>query len=486
LPERQLVMRVPRRAGSEDGFTLVEVVVAAFILLVGVLGVLTLLNTASQNTYKTKVRDGGLSLAREVIEASRAVPYPDLSQTTVLAQLQAQPGLEDANGGTVWQIQRRGITYTVSASVCSVDGATDGYGDHTGGTFCADSATTGTADKDPDDYKRVQVDVTHQRPGETPIKVHQEAVLNDPGSAFAPSVTAMTCTPASPITTTATISCSGIKTSTKAASVRWYVDNVQRGIATANGTDWTFTWNPSGVTDGTSLIRAQAYDRYGQTGSGYVVTVLLNRFAPAAPTGVVGGRNPTWGNNVVELEWNPSPERDVTGYQVWRVTGGSVNLANDVKVCQTQASDASATPCVDTSAPTGNQRYYVLAVAPARPPATGTETSALPAYASTLQSDTSNNAPLAPTAITATALPGGGVSLSWTPALDPDLTPIRYYRVYRDDGTTLTGRWDTTSSGTVLGWTDNAPNAAAHKYWVSAVDDHLAESAPAPNGGIQP
>jgi prepilin-type N-terminal cleavage/methylation domain-containing protein len=108
-------MRVPRRAGSEDGFTLVEVVVAAFILLVGVLGVLTLLNTASQNTYKTKVRDGGLSLAREVIEASRAVPYPDLSQTTVLAQLQAQPGLEDANGGTVWQIQRRGITYTVSA-----------------------------------------------------------------------------------------------------------------------------------------------------------------------------------------------------------------------------------------------------------------------------------------------------------------------------------------------------------------------------------
>jgi hypothetical protein len=38
----------------------------------------------------------------------------------------------------------------------------------------------------------------------------------------------------------------------------------------------------------------------------------------------------------------------------------------------------------------------------------------------------------------------------------------------------------------VLGWTDNAPNAAAHKYWVSAVDDHLAESAPAPNGGIQP
>ena len=210
------------------------------------------------------MRDGALSLAREVTEAARAVPYPDISQTNVLAQLQAQPGLDDIGGGAGYQVQRRGITYTITPTVCSVDGGTDGYGDHSGGTFCADSATTGTADTDPDDYKRFTVDVTSQRAGEDPVTIQQEAVLNDPGSAFAPSVTAMTCTPTSPVTSAGSITCSAIKTSLKATSVRWYVDNVQRGTATSAGTDWTFTWDPSGTSDGTSLIRAQAYDRYGK------------------------------------------------------------------------------------------------------------------------------------------------------------------------------------------------------------------------------
>jgi prepilin-type N-terminal cleavage/methylation domain-containing protein len=472
-----------RRLRQDAGFTLVEVMVAAGILLVGVLGVLTLINTANANTYRTKVRDGATGLGREVIEAARAVPYPDLSQDTVLAQLQAQPGLSDTTGDAVWHIQRRGITYTVAATVCSVDGGADGFGAHAGGTFCTDSSTTGTGDPDPDDYKRVGVDVTWSSQGKT-VKVRQEAVLNDPGSAFAPSVIAMTCTPTTMLTA-ATVSCTNVKTSQKAQSVRWYVDNVQRGTASGSGTTWSFSWDPSAMTDGTYLVRAQAYDKYGQTGSGYIVTIQLNRNVPQAPTGVVGGRNPLWGSNTVELEWNPSPERDVTGYQVWRVTGGSVNLANDVKVCETKVTDATATSCIDANAPTGNQRYYVLAVAPARG-TSGNETSALPAYTSTLQSDVPNNRPIAPTTVTATALAGGGVQLSWTASADPDLTPIRYYRIYRDDATSFTGRYDITDTGAIVTWSDTSPNASSHRYWVTAVDDHLAESPLGPPGGIQP
>src|SRR5215218_9798650 len=81
------------RLRHERGYTLVEVVVAVAILLSGVLGILTLLNTANGATHNTKVRDGATSLARELIEAARAVPYPDLRATTVAGQLQAQPGL---------------------------------------------------------------------------------------------------------------------------------------------------------------------------------------------------------------------------------------------------------------------------------------------------------------------------------------------------------------------------------------------------------
>ena len=43
-------------------------------------------------------------------------------------------------------LKRRDITYTLTPSVCSVDDGTltsDGLGDHTGATFCADSSATG-------------------------------------------------------------------------------------------------------------------------------------------------------------------------------------------------------------------------------------------------------------------------------------------------------------------------------------------------------
>ena len=76
--------------------------------------------------------------------------------------------------------------------------------------------------------------------------------------------------------------------------------------------------------------------------------------------------------------------------------------------------------------------------------------------------------------------------LTWTPAIDPDLTPIRYYRIYRDDGASLSSRLTTPTRGASLSWTDDAPNAASHKYWISAVDDHLAESAAGAERGIQP
>ena len=131
------------------------------------------------------MRDGATSLARELIEASRAVPYPDLQATTVAGQLQAQPGLGDATAAARWHVVRRNIEYTVTSTLCSVDAGKDGYGDHGGDSFCSDSTTTGTADTNPDDYKRVAVDVSWSSNGRT-VNVRQEAVINDPGSAFAP------------------------------------------------------------------------------------------------------------------------------------------------------------------------------------------------------------------------------------------------------------------------------------------------------------
>jgi hypothetical protein len=454
--------------------------VAAMILVVGVLGVLSLLNAANRATARTKTREAATNLAREAIEAGRAVPYPNLVPPELRAQLQAQPGLASTSSAADWTVRRRGITFTLAASVCSVDeggAGTDGYGDHAGGFFCADSATTGTLDSNPDDYKRLAVTASWRDGSKTQL-VRQEAVINNPGSAFAPAVRTLTASPASPVLSTPA---SGkvaftATTSTSAQQLTWALDGVERGTIAGPGGTFAFGWDLAGVVDGTYLVSAQAYDGYGETGAGRTVTMVVNRAAPNAPAGLTGSRNPLW-SNLVELEWNPSPERDVTGYEVYRMNSATANPSTDDPICSRNVDDAKATSCQDTSAPGGGPRYYVVALAPART-GTGLERGATSTVLDTALADA---APTAPTALTATRLAGDGVKLSWPAAADSDGS-IRYYRIYRDDNSSYTKRLDRTGSGADLSWTDDTAGAANHAYWVTAVDDRLAESAFTPLG----
>ena len=143
--------------------------------------------------------------------------------------------------------------------------------------------------------------------------------------------------------------------------------------ATSRGTS---RWDISAVDDGTYLVGARAYNKFGDSGTTRTLTVVLNRFAPRAPTGFVAGRNGSIG---VEFEWNPNTERDVSGYRVYRVAGAAPSAA-DTLVCSTQTTDRLPTSCRDTDAPAAAATlyYYVVAVAPARPPATGEEESPRP------------------------------------------------------------------------------------------------------------
>jgi prepilin-type N-terminal cleavage/methylation domain-containing protein len=489
MRERRMVTRAPLERlrallRADRGFTLIEVTVAATLLVVGVLGTLTLLDGANRATSRTKTREAGINLAREAIEAVRAVPYPDLLPSTIDGELKAQPGLSDSSAAAGWQVVRRGRTFTLIPSVCSVDDGTvtaDGYGDHTGGTFCSDSTTTGTTDSNPDDYKRVKIDVTWKDKGVTRT-ARQEAVINNPGSAFAPAVKTLTSTPVTPITSSATASVGfSATTSSKAQRFTWGIDNVEQGTGSATssaGTGWTFNWNISSVSDGTYLVNAQAYDQFGETGAGRVLTMQLNRFAPATPTGLTGGPNVHF--SVAEFEWNPNPERDVVGYRLYRMSPLAVlPSTSDTLVCTTSVDDAAPTSCRDSSPPSGNYRYYVVALAPARTGG-GLEESARPVLAGTLLLGSSNAAPTEPGSVSITSTTDGN-KLTWTAGSDSDGT-IRYYRVYRDDGS-IAGRLDRTASGAVLTLTDPA-GGSGHKYWVTAVDNQLAESPFAPSGGI--
>src|SRR5256885_9185473 len=75
-------------ARDEAGFTLIEVMVAIVILLLGVLGSAQLVNTANKLTLTAKQREGATNLAREIIEAARTVDYDTLTTSRALAALQ--------------------------------------------------------------------------------------------------------------------------------------------------------------------------------------------------------------------------------------------------------------------------------------------------------------------------------------------------------------------------------------------------------------
>lgn len=141
----------------QHGFTLIEVLVAMFMLVTGVLATLVIIEGGLSSTSRTSAREQATNLARELIERSRQVPY---SQTTPGA-LVTLPGVPSTSTppapaalaaalpeaptvtGSTFDVRRRDIDYTVTVSTCSIDSPSDGAGVGDS-SFChAPSASTG-------------------------------------------------------------------------------------------------------------------------------------------------------------------------------------------------------------------------------------------------------------------------------------------------------------------------------------------------------
>ena len=209
----------------------------------------------------------------------------------------------------------------------------------------------------------------------------------------------------------------------------------------------------------------------------------------APPTGFVAGRNGAIG---VEFEWNPNTERDVSGYRVYRVAGAAPSAA-DTLVCSTRTTDRLPTSCRDTdalaAAPT--LHYYVVAVAPARPPATGEEESPRPTI---LEPDVPGveqqcAAQSAVTELTATPPGDGTVELTWSDPVSPACRRGRRHRPLLPDlprrramptATTVRARATGTTSSIRI------PAREPTRYSVTTVDSRLAESAPVTIAGVGP
>lgn len=469
-----------RACRDERGFTMIEVMVAATLLLVGVLGTVQLINVANEKTVTDQKREAGTNLARELVEAAHEVPYTQLTPGGVAAALQAVPNL--ASSGGTWEIERRGVTFTVTATACTVDDKVDGYrAPAAAGTFCAESSQTDSAvatqDRNGDDFRRVSATVSWQHAGRT-RSVRQTTIVNNPGDSAGPAVTSLTSSVWSPVTQSSvtsivfTAEVTAPPKTSETTKVRISIDGAFRGNATQVGSEWRWTW--SGVDllpDKTYVITAQAYDADGRSRGARILRMVLNRNPATAPSALVLGRNVRLADHV-DLRWTSTNEPDVTGYRVYRNT--SPSTAGAVKVCETSLEGLGfggalwkgyvrtkdPLSCVDTSAPASGTLYYGVTALDADP-LTGAvreqqtfDVKALPAP---------NGQPAAPVNLDGTAV-NNTVTLTWTA---PAGVTVDHYRIYRD-GTTVDARYDRTG-GAQTTWTDNQLGGTAHDYRIVAV-----------------
>ena len=482
----------PTARSSEAGFTLVEITIAMVVLLVGVLGTLSLVDGANRSSAMTRAREGSTNLNRDVVETVRTIRFTALAQSNVQAALQAQPGLADADAAAAgWQVVRRGTTYTLGVTVCTVDDPEDGIGSHVAGGFCSNPALTNPVDDNPADMKRVTVSSSwSDTAGAHTTRQSTLIATSDRG----PAIEALDTNPAgqTSVADAAVTALSFRATAPGAASVEWYLDGVYQGAAGASGGNWAFAWSMgaapgsplpytscavsnTGALDGTYFVSARAFDVSALTAGPRVTTVSLNRCPPLPVGELRGGRNPLW--NVLDVQWNANREEDVVGYYVERRLG-----ASDVwrKVATDDPFDTTCDGLLDTtycSEPDIDSLkgkavdYRVIAVD--RDGAGNLrEATVTGAF---VTAGTNNNRPVAPVVGSG----GTGTTLSWAPTGDPDNGDyVDFYRVYRAaTPTSPDDRYDVVdNAGSPIVWSDPDPTGGPHTYRVTAVDSKMAES----------
>jgi prepilin-type N-terminal cleavage/methylation domain-containing protein len=471
------------RLRDQSGFSLIEVMIAALIIMVGAGAAFSLIDSANRAVSSNSARIGATNLSRELTEYARGTDYDLLQPDQVVAALRKHPTIEGAINGGTWEIQRRGVTYSIATSACTFDDPKDGLSATAPPNPCPAAAAVAGAPSEvnPDDFRKVTFDVTWTARGRSG-KATQSALIVNPNGGLGPRVTDFTQLETQ--VTANSVQWGGglnILKSTPAAAVHWTTDDLSSGDAAGGPTDWGFTWDlgtrfsttAPWVRDGIYTVQAQAFDSRGVPGEAKLVTVHVNRGAPGQVTGLVGGYNAS--GNVVDLRWNRYDERDLQGYVVIRNSDGT-------QVCPATGALQQGVSCTDLDPqPAAGSTYSVYAadcldlklsldcarrgtpgaVTPLIRPATGD----------------AGQAPEQPTGLTASVV-DGKPTLTWTaPAAGPN-GPIRFYRIYRDTGTTLADRYDETVTSATNYTDPNPGDTTAHQYWITAVDQNFNESVP--------
>lgn len=455
-----------RRAAAADGFTIVEGVVASFVLVVGLLGVLTMLTGSLRTTAANNARVAATNLGRELVEAVRGLPYSDMTGDLVRTRLQER-GL---GAGDPWTIERRGVTFTLSSSSCTFDDPTDKLATTPPAGLCTPAATGALGDANGEDFRRTTFQITWNEPGGVPRTLAQTTLVVNPTGGLGPRIVSFTPVTQT-ITSSAATSAEVTWTTTPAEALQWRVDDGQSAGTVAGTTSFASRWDigtagsGSEVLDGSYQMTAQPFDERGIAGEAKRANVVLNRRQPYPPPTLDGGHNTRLGD-WVELQWSASSERDVLGYRaIWAGLDGSPGTFDDIQICPLLGDGSmlppTTTACVDLAPPVGGTTYYVVAVDRNRDGALRDGDRRLLTIGAPSPRPSPPRWPLEVVDV------AGQPRLSWTA---PASGTVAFYRIYRDGS-----RYDRTSDA-ATSFTDESAGAGAHFYWVTAVDPTFNES----------
>lgn len=143
-----------RQAKRRRGFTLVEIIIDAFIITVVFTALASGFIAALQSVKGGQVRLAAATLTNQQMEKLRNLPYDSLS--TEHGTILPQGTIPDSQ-----TVTQGGVSFTLATTIITVDDPFDGCAIPAGGLYrCTDGQTSPTQDPVPVDYKRITVTAT--------------------------------------------------------------------------------------------------------------------------------------------------------------------------------------------------------------------------------------------------------------------------------------------------------------------------------------
>jgi Tfp pilus assembly protein PilV len=497
LPLTKALARVGARLQADEGFTIIEVIVATLVLVVGLLTAFLALNVAVKSSAAVRGREEGITLARQVTEDARAIPYSQLSSSSLTTTLQGFNGLANQGTGSSWQIKRGGFTYTITPTLTPIYDKKDAANATSNTSVDAQEVTTlvqwTTFQGQTHSYTESTIMTkAGQDPG---LAVSNLAIASPPsgtGGLSGSATAGYTISASIPSLTFSVTAPSGTQ------AIDWRLNGALQsswaGSTPSSGTTWTSSaWNISSFYDSTYTIGAQAVDASGVDGPEVTIQVRLIRNVPSAPSLTYDGYNTNLLSSTggtpgtgAELVWSSNPEPNVVGYDIY-------NSSLSTLLCQTGTSTSysgcssgsgnfwclSATDCIDLGANNaGNSTSYKLVALyydANNTLRTGAATSiTIPAGTPT--------APNSPASLTVATQLDETAILTWPVSVGG--ASVAFYRVYRD-GDNYSSRYATVaaSSCSLTCTYHDYSRQEGHSYYVTAVTSGLQESYP-PTGPV--